>query len=523
MRRISALSAAVFASLAIAGLVAVVVGAIAAPTEPSATAVPDRTAGAVGADMSPATGSSGDASVAVSAPGRLILAARPRPVPHREPVVVADLAHHAAAAFLGYHDAGAQHHRDGSWTLTLGSVAAADRAALGALSLGVAFSREGPGARTLTGDAPVPQPLLDTDAAALRARLGAVAELAGRADAARQTDRAQTDLVLSVTGDAGAAARIAAVAQALDLSPKGVALADGRHAVTLPAASDRWAVAGMPRACCRAEPEPWREPFDQADLRRWRVATTGPLTDLERTTPPTAGGGVSWTNGEAQVYRPSQATVVDGGLRLRAEPSPVVSVETTPIVSGMVISERRFGWGRLEIDASIPSGAGLWPALWLLPEAACTAPGRCAGYDTGDYVEVDLVETIGHEPGRLHTSVHWNDAGLRSASAVHALPIDDGAVRTFALDWRPGVVRFEVDGTLVWSFATATEAGSAVARPPDHRLVMNLAVGGTFAGDRLLGPTSPWWGDSRVPDAFPRLGWEVADLVVHEVRYLPME
>ncbi len=142
-----------------------------------------------------------------------------------------------------------------------------------------------------------------------------------------------------------------------------------------------------------------------------------------------------------------------------------------------------------------------------MPEPACEAPGRCPGYATEHYVEIDLLETIGHQPGRLHTSVHWFDPGLVSASQVHALPIDDGAVRTFALDWRPGVVRFEVDGDLVYSHPTATEAGSPLARPPDHRLVMNLAVGGSFAGDRLLGPTSPWWGDTQVPDVFPDLGW----------------
>ncbi|MFN3219270.1 MAG: family 16 glycosylhydrolase [Acidimicrobiales bacterium] len=523
MRRRSTLLATVGASLAAVGLAAALVGGLAAPAEPPASAAPDATTRAAGVGESPDGETSGDAAVAGSEPRPLMLAAWPRPVPHREPVVVSDLAHHAAAAFLGYHDAGSRHRSDGSWTLTLGSVAAADRAALGALSLGVAFSREGADAMTLTGAEPVLQPPLDADPAALRARLGAVAEVAADAATAREVDGARADLVAAVTDDPAAAARIAAVAQALDLSPKGVALADGRHAVTLPVPSDRWTVAGMPRACCRAEPEPWRESFDRPDLRRWRVATTGPLTDIERSTPPTSAGGVSWTNGEAQVYRPSQVAVVDGALRLRAEPSPVVSVETTPLMSGMVISERRFGWGRIEIDASIPQGAGLWPALWLLPEAACEAPGRCPGYETGDYVEVDLLETIGDEPGRLHTSVHWNDPGLVSVSEVHPLPIDDGAVRTFALDWRPGVMRFEVDGEVVWSFATATEAGSPVARPPDHRLVMNLAAGGTFAGDRLLGPTSPWWGDTRVPEAFPDLGWETADLVVHEVRYLPMQ
>jgi hypothetical protein len=523
VRRRSALVATVGAGLATIGLSAVLVVGVGAPPEPPASASPDPTPRVTGVGESADGDASGDTAAAMPEAGPLMLAAWPQPVPHREPVVVSDLAHHAAAAFLGYHDAGAQHRSDGSWTLTLGSVAAADRAALGALSLGVAFSREGADATTLTGTEPVAHPPLDVDPAALRAHLGAVAEIAADAGEGRGVDRSRADLVVAVSADPAAAARIAAVAQALDLSPKGVALADGRHAVTLPVPSDRWTVAGMPRACCRVEPEPWRESFEQPRLRRWRVATTGPLTDRERSTPPTAGGGVSWTNGEAQVYRPAKVAVVDGALRLRAEPSPVVSVETTPIVSGMVISERRFGWGRIEIDASIPQGAGLWPALWLLPEAACEAPGRCPGYDTGDYVEVDLLETIGHEPGRLHTSVHWNDPGLVSVSEVHPLPIDDGSVRTFALDWRPGVMRFEVDGEVVWSFATATEAGSPVALPPDHRLVMNLAAGGTFAGERLLGPTSPWWGDTRVPDVFPDLGWDIADLVVHEVRYLPMQ
>lgn len=443
-------------------------------------------------------------------------------------VGVEALSDQADAAFLGYLDGVGMVNEDGSWELLLGTDRMADRAAFGALQLGIAFARHHDDSRLLVGPALPDEPLRrvgltpDATPATIRARLAAVAETAGTEEG-----------TLLRTSDRDAAIRAFHLARRLGLSPRS-SIDGGQVIVDLPEPSDRTHVAGWSYVCARRVPgagapdcpspilSSWAEPFDILDPDRWRIATTGPLADVARDEPPTEEGGVSWTNREAQVYRPDQVSVLGGALRLEAEPSAAPSIDTTPFVSGMVISQRRLGWGRVEIDVVVPQGAGLWPALWLLPVAACEAPGRCPGYRTGRYVEVDLLETIGHEPGRLHTSVHWFDERLRSLSEVHDIAVDDGAVHTVWVDWRPGVITHGVGDETLVSFPTALQPGSPLSAAPDHRLVLDLAIGGSFAGEGVIGRNSDWWGDASPPPGWPSMDWERATLVVHEIRHLPL-
>lgn len=438
------------------------------------------------------------------------------------------LGDHAGAAFLGYLDAIGTVREDGTWELTLASERMADRAAFGALELDIAFSRHHEDLSTLTGSTvPTEEQLRiglspESTLAASRARLEAVAEVAGTSDG-----------TLVRSDDPETAARVVRLAERLGLSPRTTVDGD-ENVVDLPDLTDRATVAGwsyvcplrVPGAgapsCWTPTPSSWIEPFDTVDADRWLVATTGPLADPARDRPPTEAGGVSWTNREAQVYSPDQVTVRDGALWLEAETNAVPSIDTTPFVSGMVISNERIGWGRVEVDVTVPQGAGLWPAVWLLPIAACEAPGRCPGYQSRRYVEVDLLETIGHEPGRLHTSVHWFDDRLQSATAVHQTGIDDGDAHTVWVEWRPGVITHGVDTEPLVSFPTALDATSPLSATPDHRLVFNLAVGGTFAGDGVMGRGANWWGDASPPPGWPTLDWDQATLAVHEARYDPL-
>ena len=58
-----------------------------------------------------------------------------------------------------------------------------------------------------------------------------------------------------------------------------------------------------------------------------------------------------------------------------------------------------FRYGRVEARIRIPSGRGLWSALWLLgadyPEVGWPQSG-----------EIDIMENIGSEPRRIHGTVH---------------------------------------------------------------------------------------------------------------------
>ncbi len=55
-------------------------------------------------------------------------------------------------------------------------------------------------------------------------------------------------------------------------------------------------------------------------------------------------------------------------------------------------------YGYFEIDAKVPSGQGLWPAFWMLPQSGNWPP------------EIDVLELLGHDPSTYYVGAHWSGA-----------------------------------------------------------------------------------------------------------------
>lgn len=176
------------------------------------------------------------------------------------------------------------------------------------------------------------------------------------------------------------------------------------------------------------------------------------------------------TNDELEWYRPEQVAVRGGALRLTAEPRvTVVEGRTFPYASGMVSSGRpgdephhrprvAFTYGRVEVRFRVPRGAGLWPAVWMLPVTNRELP------------EIDLLEVYGDRPDRPSMTLH-DTGGGRSRREVRTADLSEGW-HTVALDWAPGRLAWSIDGTV-----HHTVLGPTVPAEPMY-LVANLAVGG---------------------------------------------
>ncbi len=439
---------------------------------------------------------------------------------------IASLDEHADAALAGYFLAAGQASPDG-WTLDLGesgSVAAIaiERAMAGAFADGRSVERLSDLEIGGVGDAPT---VGDDDTVDERvATLAALVEVSGGVEGT--PDAAEVTHVEAAV----------ALARSIGLDPR---LSDegSMTALVLDRLSDRATVASWTFACldrvpllggrgCAGTRQRLAFASDEAaelsePIVDWIAATTGPLDRRESHWLSPEQGGVGWTNGEAQQYRDTAVTKVDDQLTLTASPHPEAGVERAPFDSGMIISSESFGWGRVEVDLRLPTGSGLWPAVWLLDSEACSAPGVCEGYETPRYHEIDLLETSGGD--EVSTSVHWFDERIRSLSITATQPVVDGQLHTIAIDRRPGLLVWSLDGVEIARVTGLADAGSGPHRAAPMRLVVNLAVGGTFAGDRLLGPTSPWWGSSIVPDEFPDLGWASASMTVAEARFTALD
>jgi len=181
------------------------------------------------------------------------------------------------------------------------------------------------------------------------------------------------------------------------------------------------------------------------------------------------------SNKELEWYTSSQVALNDGHLLLTANDIPVKTPEgeTFRYRSGMISTgpEHRdapakfsFTYGTVEARLRVPSGRGLWSALWMLPTAGGSRP------------EVDILEVLGHDTRTSHQSLHRED---RSAKPYeHAERGKDLAVgwHVYGLEWMPGRLRWYIDDQLVFSVR-----GSDVPDQPMY-LIANLAVGGTWPG-----------------------------------------
>lgn len=184
------------------------------------------------------------------------------------------------------------------------------------------------------------------------------------------------------------------------------------------------------------------------------------------------------SNDELEWYLPEQVRLEGGALQLIAQERDVRGSDgkAYQFASGMVTTgppdheepaNLAFTYGQVEVRFKIPEGAGLWPAIWLLPASEESRP------------EIDMLEVLGHDTGRLRMRLHPEDRSLPSLREDYALPPGyslAGQWRTVALDWAPGALRMYLDGRLVWSLES-----ELVPDEPMY-LVLNLAVGGHYPG-----------------------------------------
>ncbi len=211
-----------------------------------------------------------------------------------------------------------------------------------------------------------------------------------------------------------------------------------------------------------------------------------------------------WGNNELQYYtkEPENAFVKDGMLHIRAIKE---SFQGFGYTSARLKTRKRDGsalfhqrYGRFEFRAKLPTGQGIWPAVWMLPQDDTYGTWAASG-------EIDIIEVRGQEPtkvlGTLHFGSRW--PANASSSAEYVFP-KNGTVaefHTYALEWEPGEIRWYIDDKLYstkshwWS--TGKLNGNQGAQPANEAdlnawpapfdqpfyLVLNLAVGGNFLGN----------------------------------------
>ena len=257
---------------------------------------------------------------------------------------------------------------------------------------------------------------------------------------------------------------------------------------------------------CRATPPEgwklvWSDEFNgnSLDRSKWDYAIGNGFYDYNTNT------WISgWGNNELQYYTkdPANVFVKEGKLHIRAVKESYMRCGYT---SGKLQSRKKDGsvlfakkYGRFEFRAKLPTGQGIWPALWLLPQDEKYGGWAASG-------EIDVMEAKGQEPNKVLGTLHYGSRWPTNAhSGKEYFFPNKGTMADFhvyAVEWEPGEIRWFVDGhqyakqNFWWS--TGKTDGTKGAQPKkasdlhpwpapfDQRfyIIMNLAVGGRFPGN----------------------------------------
>jgi len=215
------------------------------------------------------------------------------------------------------------------------------------------------------------------------------------------------------------------------------------------------------------------------------------------------GGG----NNELQFYSesPKYSYLKNGHLHLSLyrDSHTTVDGKTQPYSSARLRTLYRGDWtyGKIEIRAKLPSGQGIWPAIWMLPSNS-----PYGGWAAGG--EIDIMESRGSEVDKTIGTLHFGDKWPKNIhkGGETKFPGKNAAedFHLYAIEWKQDEISWFLDGrkwqTISkkdWFSAAAPKSETAPFDSPFH-LLLNLAAGGNFFNGSDQSP-------NKLPDsAFPQ-------------------
>ena len=197
-------------------------------------------------------------------------------------------------------------------------------------------------------------------------------------------------------------------------------------------------------------------------------------------------GGSGWGNNELQYHTNRNAYLKEGLLVIRAQQEAYRGKNYT---SSRLKTQgkQNFKYGRIDVRARLPEGAGIWPALWMLGENITDVGWPKSG-------EIDIMEMVGgnspqdkHPNGdrTAHGTMHWNNNGLNGSYS----PVNTGKseilstslseeFHVFSIQWDVNGIGWYIDD-VQYSYKTIN---STQPFREEFFFIMNIAVGGDWPG-----------------------------------------
>jgi beta-glucanase (GH16 family) len=242
-------------------------------------------------------------------------------------------------------------------------------------------------------------------------------------------------------------------------------------------------------AACGGSDEPTTPTNDEQTLEGWTLVWQdefdGTALDGSKWSVQTGDGCAQnlcgWGNNELQWYQAGNATVGGGMLTITARRENAGGRGYTS-ARLRTLNKGDWTYARVDARAKLPIGQGYWPAIWMLPSDEVYGTWAASG-------EIDIMELVGHEPNRVHGTLHYGGTFPANQFTGDFYQLPSGtfadAFHVFSVEWEEGEIRWYVDGRLYQTQTSWSSTAAPFPAPFDQRfhLVVNVAVGGNWPGN----------------------------------------
>jgi len=254
-------------------------------------------------------------------------------------------------------------------------------------------------------------------------------------------------------------------------------------------------------ACTKSVDEVAGCEFPKAEEMRlvWSDEFDGMQIDMEKWSYDTANGCqfgqdlCGWGNNELQYYtdRSENSYIEDGKLVIEAkeenyENPGELGFDEYDYTSARMVTKNKGDWrfGRIEVRAKIPTGKGMWPAIWMLPTDTVYGTWPKSG-------EIDIMEARGSNTREVIGTIHYGNEFWEYNDQYFRDTLETGERIDFANDfhiysavWTEQCIQFYVDGKKLGNPNTrSTTLPQTWPFDQPFHLILNVAVGGNYDGD----------------------------------------
>ena len=204
-----------------------------------------------------------------------------------------------------------------------------------------------------------------------------------------------------------------------------------------------------------------------------------------------------WGNQELEYYTRDNVSVKDGKLNIDMKKQSKIFTQKgdstkkaeAKYSSGKITTKDKFSvkYGRVDFRAKMPTGTGVWPAMWMLPNDSVYGSWPLSG-------EIDVFEGRGRTPNMVFGTLHYGSQWPNNINSSDAFDMTkNGNVKTGIDDWHVYSVVWDAENIKIYcdgkcyfkctagEWYSGSDRGNTYA-PFDQRfyLILNLAAGGTF-------------------------------------------